>query len=160
VSIWLLGEMLVEGAGGTIWRASEGQARDGDGCPFCRQAMTTVGVPAKPDAAAASVEVCRQCEAVWVEPGAIPLLPVLPELTAGVTSPGPTHCANCGAPFADADRDRCPYCKAPIPHRELDVAAPLLAELAAKADHDARAGSGLVDAYIDSVTAEDRHSWL
>jgi hypothetical protein len=155
VTVWLFGEMLVEGAGGELWRASEDAPADGDGCPACRRPMAEVAARAgSTDAAAATVEVCRACELVWVDPEDIPLLPVLPALgtAAGVTAPGPTHCPSCGAPYADTAAGRCSYCKAAVPRQSLDVVAPLLAQLEAAEHAKGRESSGLVERYIDTIT--------
>ena len=61
VTVWLLEELLVEGAGGAIWRASEAAHADGHPCPDCRAAMRRVSGPKQ-----ATLEVCRSCELVWV----------------------------------------------------------------------------------------------
>jgi hypothetical protein len=152
VTIWLLGEMLVEGAGSAIWRAGAGAPAGPDKCPACGQPVPQVA--AQPGAAgAATLDVCRNCELVWVEPAAVALLPVLPELAAaaGVASPDPTHCTNCGALAEGDDDGRCRYCRAELPHVAFDVVAPLLAQRAAAADLEARRTTGeFVEDYIQS----------
>lgn len=124
ISIWLLDELLVDGAGGGLWRASEGAARDASTCPSCRQPMATVD----------PVEICRDCELVWVSPAAASRLPVRPELRAtGAGAPGATHCPNCGAVYDESDGGRCRYCRAEIPPAHVEVSGPALARDTAEA---------------------------
>jgi len=157
VTIWLLDEMLLEGCGPELWRSSAGAALDGQPCPSCRRPMARVHAP--PTAAGtAEVELCRNCELVWVEPAAQALLPTRPELTAapvlgpsaGLGSPDPTHCPNCGAPFSRADGERCPFCKEAIARAPLEVGAPDLAEHEAEERAERRRSSGLVEAAIEA----------
>jgi hypothetical protein len=118
ISIWLLDELLVDGAGAALWRASAGAARNGSACPSCR----------KPMAAVEPVEICRDCELVWVSRAASDRLPVRPELRAtGPAAPGETHCPNCGAVYTESDGDRCRYCRAEIPVSHVAVSGPALA---------------------------------
>ena len=76
VTIWLLEELLVDGAGGSIWRAAERGRADGHPCPDCRAPMRRVSGPR-----GATVEVCTSCELVWVDAAE-------PAWRAGATSPG------------------------------------------------------------------------
>jgi len=157
VTIWLLGEMLVEGAGSAIWRASETAPRGDEVCPACRLPVPSVAAPPVPSGAA-RVDVCRACELVWVESTAVALLPVLPALAAsvGLASPDATHCSNCGALAEDDGEGRCRYCRTPLPRGAPDVVAPFLAWRAAEADLQARRDAGdFVDDYIQSQDAPD-----
>ena len=130
VTIWLLDELLVDGAGGTIWRSSAQAPRAGDPCPACRAPMARVQATG-----GATVEVCRSCEVVWVSAEAQALLPGRPELQAdpglaathGIGSPEPTHCPNCGAPFSETIDGCCPYCREAINREVLSSSAPELA---------------------------------
>ena len=160
VTVWLLGEMLVEGAGGAVWRSSETATTKGDPCPACRNPMVSVAAPAGP-AGTATIEVCRNCELVWVSAAAAQLLPVRPDLaqSAGVTSPDPTHCPNCGAPYSETADGRCTYCHAVVPRPQFDLVAPLLAQLDAIAHADGRRSSGMVESYMEAEAESTRRSF-
>jgi len=135
VTIWLLDEMLVDGAGPGIWRDAEQAPRDGEPCPSCRHPMSRVAAPASAGGVV-TVQVCRDDELVWVDAASQPLLPAKQALVAiaplaasgGLGSADPTHCPNCGAAYADTGDGRCRYCKQPISRPELAVTAPALAE--------------------------------
>jgi hypothetical protein len=157
VTIWLLEELLVDGAGGSIWRASERARQDGHPCPDCRAPMRRVSGPR-----GATVEVCRTCELVWVDADVQPLLPARPELAAlaalaasgGVGSSDPTACPTCGAPYSPTPDGLCRYCRAVVVRPELDTSAP---ELAGErmADREAsRTWEGATDQYLDAVAAD------
>ena len=125
ISIWLLDELLVEGAGATLWRASEGAATDGSPCPSCRHPMAEVD----------PVQICRSCELVWVSRVASTHLPVSPALApTGAGAPGPTHCPHCGAVYQDTAGGRCRYCRAEITPAEVAVSAPEVARKTADAN--------------------------
>jgi len=154
VTVWLLEELLVEGAGGAIWRASEAARTDGHPCPDCRAPMRRV-VGAKQ----VTLEVCRSCELVWVDGAVQALLPARPELAAlaalaasgGLGSPDPTECPGCGAPYTSSEDGRCRFCRAVVARPVLATSAP---EIAAQetADHTvARTWQGATDAYLDAV---------
>ncbi len=150
VTVWLLEELLVDGAGGAIWRASEGARPDGHPCPDCRAAMGRVTGPK-----GATVEVCRACELVWVEAAAQPLLPARPELAAlaalaassGLGSSDPAVCPNCGAPYSTTEDGECRFCRAVVCRPVLGTSAPDLAgERIAS-----REWEGATDDYLDAV---------
>jgi hypothetical protein len=157
VTIWLLEELLVDGAGGAIWRASDGARPDGHPCPDCRTAMRRVTGPK-----AATVEVCRTCEVVWVDAAAQPLLPARPELarlaalttSGGLGSSDPSVCPNCGGPFTMTEGGLCRFCKQPVARPVLETSGP---ELAAEvtADHvAARSWRGATDDELDAAAAD------
>jgi hypothetical protein len=150
VTIWLLDEMLVDGVGPHVWQASHDAPADGDPCPACRQNMAQVESPTG-SAGQATVEVCRDCELVWVSAEAEVKLAVKNDLTpVGPAAPGCTHCPACGAPYSDADQGRCPFCKAVIEHPALTVTAPELGEREAQARARPRGSSDWVDDFIDT----------
>ena len=118
ISIWLLDELLVDGAGAAMWRASEGIIGHGVPCPSCRKPMVKVD----------PVEICRDCELVWVSRAASARLPVRAGLEAtGASAPGATHCPSCGAVYDESDGGRCRYCHAVIAPSTVSVSAPRLA---------------------------------
>jgi hypothetical protein len=154
VTIWLLEELLVDGAGGSIWRASEGARPDGHPCPECRSAMRRVTGPK-----AATVEVCRSCEVIWVDAAVQALLPARPELVAlaalagsgGLGSSDPTACPNCGAPYSVTEDGVCRFCRAAVARPVLATSGPEIAA-AETADHVvARSWEGATDQYLDAV---------
>ena len=152
VTIWLLEELLVDGAGGSIWRAAERGRADGHPCPDCRGPMRRVSGPR-----GATVEVCTSCELVWVDAASQPLLPARPELAAlaalaasgGVGSSDPTVCPSCGAPYTPTDDGRCRYCRAAVARPVLETSAP---ELAGERVSGA-VWEGATDRYLDAVAA-------
>jgi hypothetical protein len=154
VTIWLLDELLVDGAGGAIWRASEAAAPDGHPCPGCRAAMHRVAGPK-----GATVEVCRACEVVWVDAAVQPLLPARPELAAlavlsasgGVGTSAPTACPNCGAPYSTTEDGECKFCRARVAVPVLATNAPDLAKEATDEHLAGRAYQGATDEYLDAV---------
>ena len=154
VTIWLLDELLVDGVGGAIWRASEGASADGHPCPGCRAAMRRVTGPK-----GATVEVCRTCEVVWVDAAVQPLLPARPELAAlaplgasgGIGSASPSVCPNCGAPYSTDEDGRCRYCRAQVATPALSTSAPELAQQATAEHAAGRVYEGATDAYLDAV---------
>ncbi|HVM67746.1 MAG TPA: hypothetical protein VMU14_22925 [Acidimicrobiales bacterium] len=154
VTIWLLDELLVDGAGGAIWRAAEGAQADGHPCPGCRTPMRRVVGPR-----GAGVEVCRDCEVVWVDAAVQPLLPARPELAAmaalasssGLGTSAPVVCPNCGAPYSTTEEGECRYCRAKVAAPVLATSAPELAEDATKDHVASRTYEGATDAYLDAV---------
>jgi hypothetical protein len=150
VTIWLLEELLVDGAGGSIWRASEGAGQDGHPCPDCRKAMRRVKGPK-----GATVELCRECELVWVDAEVQPLLPARPELaglaalagSSGIGTSDPTVCPNCGGPFNPTEEGLCRYCRAVVARPVLETSGP---ELAGERIAD-RQWEGATDEYLDAV---------
>jgi len=154
VTIWLLDELLVDGVGGAIWRASEGAGADGHPCPGCRKPMRRVTGP-KP----ATLEVCRDCEVVWVDAAVQPLLPARPELAAlaplaasgGLGTSAPVVCPNCGAPFDADEEGECRYCRAKVAAPVLATSAPELAQDASSGHAASRTYEGATDAYLDAV---------
>jgi hypothetical protein len=149
ITIWLLDEMLVDGAGPHLWQASHDAPVDGDPCPACRRPLAQVKVPA----GEATVGVCRNCELVWVSAEAKAELAMKEELASvGPSAPGATHCPACGAPYRDADQGRCRFCKAVIDHPELVVNAPRVAETEAEAHARPRGWSDWVDDYVEAST--------
>jgi hypothetical protein len=147
VTIWLLDELLVDGAGGAVWRASATADRDGDPCPSCRKPMAMVTGPGD-----AAVQVCRGCEVVWVDVDAQKRLPARAELKSdpaladsnGTGSAMPTECPNCGAPYEPNLDGRCTYCRHPMRVQGPSVSAPeldaedLASSAAARADTSAQ----------------------
>jgi len=154
VTIWLLEELLVDGAGGAIWRASEAAAGDGHPCPDCRAPMRRVSGPK-----GATVEVCRTCELVWVDGQVAPLLPARPELqqlagvagATGIASSDPTECPTCGAPYARTEEGTCRFCHAVIPRAVLTTDAPDLAAEESEARVESRTYEGATDEYLDAI---------
>lgn len=151
VTIWLLDELLADGAGAGIWRSAAGVAAGGEPCPVCATPMRPVAPPA-PGTDAGRLEVCRACEVVWVDAMVIPLLPVHPGIAAvGAAAPDPTHCPTCGAPYDDYLSDRCRYCRSRIIRGAPDaLGAPEVAELAARANTDARWPEDIVHEAIEA----------
>jgi hypothetical protein len=154
VTIWLLEELLVDGAGGSIWRASERARPDGHPCPDCRAPMRRVSGPR-----GATVEVCRTCELVWVDAEVQALLPARPELAAlaplapsgGLGSSDPTACPTCGAPYSQTPDGLCRYCRAVVARPVLETSAPELAGERAADREVARDWEGATDQYLDAV---------
>jgi len=149
ISIWLLGELLVEGAGAAMWRSSEGAPTHGVPCPSCRQPMAEVAVSAAvvPEPGP-PLEICRACELVWIGHAASVLLPVLPVLDeTGAAAPGPTHCPNCGAVYLDTDGGRCRYCRAEIEAAHVGAAAPEVAREVA-------------DAHLKAMLPDPHDDWV
>ena len=154
VTIWLLDELLVDGAGGAIWRAAEQAGADGHPCPGCRRAMRRVTGPR-----GATVEVCRECEVVWVDAATQPLLPARPELaqlaalasSGGAGTAAPLVCPTCGAPYSTDEDGRCRYCRATVAAPVLPTSAPDLAEEATAEHIDEREQRGATDDYLDAV---------
>lgn len=156
VTIWLLDELLADGVGASIWRAAATGAGDGDPCPLCRRPMQPVPAP-PPGTDEGRIEVCRSCEAVWIDAVAIPLLPVHPGVEAmGVSAPVATNCPTCGAPYDDYLASRCRYCHSVIANRgESGEAAPEVADAAAREHADARWPEDIVHEYIEG---QDTHA--
>jgi hypothetical protein len=102
--------------------------------------MAEVAVPtATGPGPAHPVDICRDCELVWISRAASDLLPVLPALDAtGAGAPGATHCPNCGAVYRDTDGGRCRYCRAEIEPARVGVAGPEIAGETARAHIQAR----------------------
>ena len=154
VTVWLLDELLVDGAGAAIWRASEPARPDGDPCPGCRKPMRRVAGPK-----GAVVEVCRECEVVWVDAAVQPLLPARPELAAmavlapsgGVGTSAPTECPNCGAPYSTTEEGECRFCHATIGAPVLATSAPELAKEATEEHLAGRFFRTATDDYQDAV---------
>jgi len=154
VTVWLLDELLVDGAGGAIWRASEGAAADGHPCPGCRKPMRRVTGPK-----GATVEVCRACELVWVDAAVQPLLPARPELAAlaplagsgGTGTSAPLVCPNCGAPYSTDEAGRCRYCREAVSAPVLATSAPDLAQEATTEHIEELEYRGATDDYLDAV---------
>ena len=154
VTIWLLEELLVDGAGGAIWRASEAAAADGHPCPDCRVAMRRVTGPR-----AATLEVCRACELVWVDADVQPLLPARPELralaalaaSAGLGSSDPSTCPTCGAPYSPSEDGRCRFCHDVVERPVLATDAPSLAAATTDGHVESRTYEGATDEYLDQV---------
>jgi hypothetical protein len=154
VTIWLLDELLVDGAGGAIWRAAEAAVADGHPCPGCHTPMHRVSGPR-----GATVEVCRACELVWVDAAVAPLLPARPELadlaalaaSGGVGTSAPVVCPNCGAPYSTTEDGECRYCRARVAAPVLATSAPELAQEATEEHVTARSYEGATDAYLDAV---------
>jgi hypothetical protein len=154
VTVWLLGELLADGAGAAIWRAAGAARADGHPCPGCRTPMHRVTGPK-----GATVEVCRDCEVVWVDAAVQPLLPARPELAtmAALTGPGglgtsaPTVCPNCGAPYSTTEDGDCKYCRAKVAQPVLATSAPELAKEATEEHLRERTKKTATDEYLDAV---------
>jgi hypothetical protein len=154
VTIWLLEELLVEGVGGCIWRASEGATTDGHPCPDCRTAMRRVNGPK-----GARVEICRACELVWIDAEVQALLPARPELAAlaalasssGLGSSDPVVCPSCGAPYTWTEDGACRFCRAAVARPVLGTSGPELATDESAGHLEGRAWKGAMDDYLDAA---------
>jgi hypothetical protein len=101
--------LLADGAAARIWMSSAESPCTGPACPFCSHPMR--GSTAPPSAAgAATVQVCRSCEMVWIDASQGALLPAAPPAGAGGPPPVPDRCHWCGAPYELTADGSCRYC--------------------------------------------------
>jgi hypothetical protein len=111
ITLAVFRHVLMEGVGSKIWVKSATEPASGHPCGFCTRPMRPTPLPAETDTAA-TVEVCRVCDAVWVPGDQVDLLPM-----AGSTAGTPaaelraSRCPECGAPFEVSADGRCPYCR-------------------------------------------------
>jgi len=84
---------------------TDGAPAAGVHCPFCGNEMQPRALPAGTGA------VCRPCEAVWLDHGAVEAVKIQVPVQEGPSlSSVAMRCPECGAPVANAWEQACRYC--------------------------------------------------